>query len=243
MTDRDLILGRIRRGLGRGDGRALIHEEAQVSRPVDLSQTLPSRKTKQELADEFRREAELQSVTVHESPDPAGAARALGDLLDRLDAKRVFTWNDPLLVELDMPRILQESGTEDLTPRSDDTDYPPDRSAHKALAAKADVGITAVDWALADTGTLVLLSGRDHSRSASLLPPVHVAVLSVSRILADLGELAERLPVNPAEALERESNVTLITGTSKTADIELTLVRGIHGPARVHVIVIRDDNA
>jgi L-lactate dehydrogenase complex protein LldG len=100
------------------------------------------------------------------------------------------------------------------------------------------VGVTGSDFALADSGTLVLLSSPGQGRSASLLPPVHVAILPASRILPDLPALLTTLPRTPADALKRGSVVTLVTGTSKTADIELTLVRGVHGPGELHVILI-----
>jgi hypothetical protein len=102
--------------------------------------------------------------------------------------------------------------------------------------AQADIGITSADYALADTGTLVLLAGPNESRLVSLLPPIHVAVFPRSAILTGLDELFSVLP-DPAE---QTSSMVMITGPSRTADIEQILVRGVHGPGVVHAVVVGD---
>jgi L-lactate dehydrogenase complex protein LldG len=95
-----------------------------------------------------------------------------------------------------------------------------------------EVGVTAADWGLAETGTLVLLAGPGAPRSLSLLPPVHVALLDASRIVTDLHEAIERLPADLPSA------VTFVTGPSRSADIEMSLTVGVHGPGALHVIVV-----
>lgn len=102
----------------------------------------------------------------------------------------------------------------------------------KAACASAQFGLTGADYALADTGTLVTLSATE-ARLASLLPPVHIAVLERSRILTGLDELLTILP-DPASL---GASTVLITGPSRTADIEQILVRGVHGPGELHVII------
>lgn len=109
-----------------------------------------------------------------------------------------------------------------------------DREALQAACARAEVGITGADYALADTGTLVLLASREEARMISLLPPVHLAVVPKERILTGLDELFTVLP-RPSEAT---SSMVLITGPSRTADIEQILVRGVHGPGEIHVVVL-----
>jgi L-lactate utilization protein LutC len=104
----------------------------------------------------------------------------------------------------------------------------------RAACARADFGITSADYALADTGTLVMLSSQSEARLVSLLPPVHIALVPRQRILTGLDELFTVLPL-PAE---QTSSMVLITGPSRTADIEQILVRGVHGPGEIHVIVV-----
>jgi L-lactate dehydrogenase complex protein LldG len=110
------------------------------------------------------------------------------------------------------------------------------REELREVCAKAACGITSADYALADTGTLVMLSSREEARMISLLPPAHIAVLPASRILSGLDELLELIPT-PSEIT---SSMVLITGPSRTGDIEQILVRGVHGPGEIHVVVTPD---
>ncbi len=112
-----------------------------------------------------------------------------------------------------------------------------DREALRAVCATADVGITSADYALAATGTLVMLSSPQEARMISLLPPAHIAVFPRARLLANLDELLSVLP-NPAE---QTSSMVLITGPSRTADIEQILVRGVHGPGEICAVIVESD--
>lgn len=127
----------------------------------------------------------------------------------------------------------------------------PDESARQVIAAMStdgidvkstlddqtlfsvDVAITGVAAAIAETGTIVCTSGPDQARGASLIPPVHVAIVSASQILPDLCDCLAQLGGDNLQA-----NVNLISGPSKTADIEGILVTGVHGPVEVHVVLI-----
>jgi L-lactate utilization protein LutC len=109
-----------------------------------------------------------------------------------------------------------------------------DREKLRALCSSAACGITACDYALAETGTLVMLSGPQEARMISLLPPTHIAIVQRERLVTGLDELLNLLP-HPAELT---SSMVLITGPSRTADIEQILVRGVHGPGEIHVVVV-----
>jgi L-lactate dehydrogenase complex protein LldG len=99
--------------------------------------------------------------------------------------------------------------------------------------AGADVGVTGCDGAIAETGSLVLFSGRGRSRAVSLLPPVHLAVVKRQDLYFSMGEFFARA----AAPLAGEACCTFVTGPSRTADIELTLTLGVHGPGQVIVVV------
>jgi L-lactate utilization protein LutC len=107
----------------------------------------------------------------------------------------------------------------------------------KADLFAADLSITGMDFLIAETGSLVHVSRPSHPRSLSLLPPVHVVVASADQLLPDLFDLFERLQQPGEAAPDLPSSVTLITGPSKTGDIELRLVTGVHGPAELHAIL------
>jgi L-lactate dehydrogenase complex protein LldG len=93
--------------------------------------------------------------------------------------------------------------------------------------------VTEVTYAVAETGSLIIRATPQHGRALSLVPPVHVAVVQPKQILPDLVDLFEQL------AREGADNTVIITGPSKTADIELTLVTGVHGPGVVHVFILQ----
>jgi len=97
-----------------------------------------------------------------------------------------------------------------------------------------EVGVTSAQWAIAETGTLVLESGSERHRLVSLVPPVHVCIIRASSIRQSMAESLEL--VNP----DADPTITFITGASRTSDIELTLAIGVHGPGELYVIVIKD---
>jgi L-lactate dehydrogenase complex protein LldG len=97
------------------------------------------------------------------------------------------------------------------------------------------VGITGAFAAVAETGTLVALSGPSHPTSLNFLSETHVVVLPRSRMLGTYEEVWARLR---AELGEVPRTVNLITGPSRTADIEQTIQRGAHGPRRLHVLIV-----
>ena len=109
---------------------------------------------------------------------------------------------------------------------------------YKHLLLEADLGITCADYALADTGTLVLISGNEQHRLISLLPPVHVCVLDPRHIFASLTDfLAHTHEVYKGQDRLPPYAMTCITGPSRTADIELTITMGIHGPRALQVVL------
>jgi len=115
----------------------------------------------------------------------------------------------------------------DLDPIAD----PDDREALFA----SHLGVSTAQWGIAETGTLVLDARAERHRLVSLLPPVHVAVLPVDRLRTSAAEVLAEVaaaPDGPAHAL------TFVTGPSRTADIELTLVVGVHGPAALWVLLL-----
>jgi L-lactate dehydrogenase complex protein LldG len=100
------------------------------------------------------------------------------------------------------------------------------------------LGVTGAYCALAETGTLVLLSGPDNPASAHLLPETHVAVLAASRIVDGM---EDAFALMRTERRELPRAVNMVSGPSRTGDIEQTIVLGAHGPYRVHIIIALED--
>uniref|UniRef100_A0A7C3W8S5 Lactate utilization protein n=1 Tax=Fundidesulfovibrio putealis TaxID=270496 RepID=A0A7C3W8S5_9BACT len=101
-------------------------------------------------------------------------------------------------------------------------------------AEKAHIGVTQMHWGIANTGTLVQNSTAAHERLASMLPWIHLAIVGTDKILPDMPSLMET--VHPKDA----AYIALISGPSRTADIERVLTIGVHGPERLIIVCIDD---
>jgi L-lactate dehydrogenase complex protein LldG len=112
--------------------------------------------------------------------------------------------------------------------------HPP--GADRDAVFAAEMGISGVDYLVAETGSVVLLARPSEPRSLSLLPPIHVAIASEDQIVPDLFDLFD-LPAVKEDGIP-PSCISIITGPSKTGDIELKLVTGVHGPGEIHVILV-----
>jgi L-lactate utilization protein LutC len=97
-----------------------------------------------------------------------------------------------------------------------------------------DCGVTDVTYAVAETGSLVIRGSANHGRSLSLVPPIHVAILEPKNFVADLVDVFERLGKDGDPG-----SINFITGPSKTSDIEMNLVVGVHGPCQVQLFILQ----
>ena len=174
----------------------------------------------------FREELELIGASSTLVYGEHEALTALVGIVRRIGAKRVAVSDDPLAV--DLARRIE--GIEVAGPDGD-----------RELLFEAELGLTSARWGIADTATLVLESAAEKNRLVSLVPPVHVALLDTARLLPNLGELLAVLEGDDPRSMSRA--ITFITGPSRTADIELTMVVGVHGPRELHVILLRREDA
>lgn len=101
----------------------------------------------------------------------------------------------------------------------------------------AGIGVTGVDYALAETGSVVIVARPEAARLVSLLPPVHVAVVRIDQILPGLDELFTLRRMDLLKNPGRDY-MNIISGPSRSADIESTIVTGVHGPAEVHMVLV-----
>ena len=106
--------------------------------------------------------------------------------------------------------------------------------------ATVRVGLTGVDAALAATGSIVMLSGNGRFRASSLLPPVHIAVIAADQIVPDLESWWAAQKAAGLAQTRQHSNIAIITGPSRTADIAMQLVMGMHGPRELHLVLLAD---
>ncbi|GIS95067.1 MAG: hypothetical protein CM1200mP22_23040 [Dehalococcoidia bacterium] len=104
---------------------------------------------------------------------------------------------------------------------------------------QSGIGITGADYALAETGSIVVLPRRGLARLISVVPPVHIALVRAEDLIETLDDLflLRRLEYHQ-QGSDMGSYLNIITGPSRTADIEMTIVEGVHGPKEVHMIIL-----
>ncbi len=208
---RDAILHKVRTALGRSVGQAPEAPPDLYFNPVEMS--LAERVGACQAALEALAGKVHVVANAHEAREYVAARIANGQSVAS---------NSPYLAECGICSLTDV--------RSGITD----REELRGLCATADFGITSADFAIASTGSLVMIASPAEARLISLLPPVHIAVVPCSRLLTSLDELFTRVP-DPARV---SSSMVLITGPSRTADIEQILVRGVHGPGEIHVVLV-----
>ena len=121
-------------------------------------------------------------------------------------------------------------------------DGPASRNDVRQRLAESGMGITGVDYAIAETGSVVVLPRQGLSRLVSVVPPVHVAIVRPSDVVGTLDDLftLRRLEY-VRNGGEMGSYLNFITGPSRTADIEQTIVVGVHGPREVHMVLLNKE--
>jgi len=167
-----------------------------------------------------------------EAADPAGAVAAVLGELKRREIAEVIAWADPLLEQVGLPGAARQAGIAWFVAAQGT-----DPAEVRAVAARAGAGVTGADWAVTETGTLALFSGPGRPRSAGLLPPLHIALVRRERLLPTMADLFGKLSA-VAGGGGFPPALTLITGPSRTGDIEDVLVRKVHGPGDVMVVLL-----
>ena len=200
-------------------------------------------KERQALLDSFILAGRSVNLSVLVEPSAAAAGAAVAWLAAEKspewgDDKSVVAWSHPLVESLGLPSRLESTG---VPIHVAETRQPAEERQEpvRHLAETAMIGVTSADYAVADTATLTMKTRPGQPRCISLLPSIHVAVIRLDQLLADFNELYTLLKWDPSEKAEGLTHsMTFITGPSKTADIEATLVHGAHGPRELTIIVL-----
>jgi L-lactate utilization protein LutC len=143
----------------------------------------------------------------------------------------VVYWVNPELTALDWPTWLHQAGAGAVDPWNAAEDM-------RTRCAQAVLGLTGSQWAVAETGTVALVAAADRGLLPSVMPPVHLVLVSTRHIVQTVAEGLRQIPRAPT----MPPLIKLVTGPSMTADIEGTLVVGVHGPGRVGVILYDPDS-
>ncbi len=248
MPGREEMLDRIRKALGRppgGAGSGVVVPSGTGDGAGPPDETIPRVPPEGALA---RFEAEWTRVggLAHRAASFSELENVLRGVLEAAgaQAKEVVLSRNPLLERVGLPERLQALGHSVAGWRPSG---PPPREVvgqNEAAAQRefrsasfgAAVGITGVEFVLAESGSLVLTSRTEGSQLASLAPPVHVALYRRSQVVGSLDEVLAKL----GAAVDAGRSIVFITGPSRTADIEQILVRGVHGPGQVHAVLVEE---
>jgi L-lactate dehydrogenase complex protein LldG len=209
MASREQILGKLRKAQQPFTDVPPIEDRRQMSVVEDDSPAA--------LKQTFIEEAKKLNVLVHEATTDADAVEIVLDLLG--SDQVVMHWDFAYIPVSGLGPILAHSTIKSADMRD----------------GTVRVGITGVDGALASTGSIVVNSGPGKPRTASLLPLVHIAVVKVEQIVPNLDVW---FAGQNKDDFQKTSNVVVISGASRTADIGMELVLGAHGPKDLHVVLV-----
>jgi L-lactate dehydrogenase complex protein LldG len=241
VTTRAEFLDRIRAQVRLSPGRFEASSAARPRHPAGEAETI-----RRELAERwpqtleaFRREFEGVAGVFHRAATIDMVPAVVAEIARAREARELVTWHAGAL-GADLSAALGARGLDVHQMPAAEPSGAGERERLRAIAARADLGLTGVDLAIAETGTLVLVSGAGRPRSTSLLPPCHIAVFDRTALVESLRQVGVFLEAWHGDGRPPAggASINFITGPSRTADIELTLTRGVHGPKEVHGIFV-----
>ena len=217
---KNAIFASIRQNLAASAPFDAAHQAHHGQPDADFAVPVLKNFAKETLIENFRQNLEFVGGNFYPVNDEPEAAEILFSIIKEKTANKIAVSDSPLV-----KKIVGFVGT--------DAEFI--ENAPSDVLFESDLGFTSAQWAIAETGTLVLESESERHRLTSLVPPAHVCVFEASNIRQTLGEILENL----RQSLSR--TITFVTGASRTSDIELTLAIGVHGPGELHVILIDKD--
>ena len=203
-------------------------ETAELPQPPSVPEALPESDA-DELVDLFRQRLLAVHGVFHGPMGKHAVARAIVGIASGHGVRSFISWDD--LPVSGIASALTASGLERVSHRMEESN----RRDHQLGYAELDLGITGAIAGLAESGSVALSHGPGRPRMASLVPEIHVAVLNERDLFWTLSEWAHTHP----QAAGETANLVLVTGPSRTGDIEQVLNLGVHGPRHVHVVMIR----
>ena len=221
-NSREEILYRIRKGL-KGTSTPMREEKGYREEALEVTDQI--KKTRKELKKQFAEELSKVNTTVIEANNNNKVIKSLKNFVQENEIRSFSIWESEYLKEINLKQELKNTDLKLITAKN------------KNRIAESELGITEVDYAIADTGTLVLLTNKNQPRTVSLLPPVHLAIVRPENLVRNISDLFIILKSKLQEGAQISSCMTFITGPSRTADIELNLTLGVHGPKELYVLM------
>ena len=241
MTTRAEFISRIREQVQKTPGRFSAASARRPQHPAAEADTIRRELAERwpETLEAFRREFEGVAGVFHRVATIDMVPAVVSRIAHEREARELVTWHSAAL-GADLAPALGARGLDVHPMPESEPGGVAERERLRAIAARADLGLTGVDLAIAETGTLVLVSGAGRPRSTSLLPPCHIAVFDRTVLVESLRQVGVLLEAWHGDGRPPAAGaaINFITGPSRTADIELTLTRGVHGPKEVHAIFV-----
>ena len=248
MADKQDFLRMVRTSLGVSERRDIARDDAtsfflskdEVSQAADdIRADAAERRT--ELIDEFIHRATEAGWNIHRVANFEDAAEEVTAVVREHGATAVMRSDHDILNSVPLESALKAEGVDlEIAVREPSDDADEDLERRLSLREKSfdsEVGITGVDFAVAETGTVAMEPRAGSSRLVSLTPEVHIGVMTPEAIIPSLDELFA-LTRDHHLSGEHKGMINLITGPSRTADIEANLIIGVHGPREVHLVIV-----
>jgi L-lactate dehydrogenase complex protein LldG len=234
VSNQEEILERIRRALGHEDSQASGNPALPASRVEGAMPPIAA----DELLPKFEEELQKVGGCPHRAASALELDRILHEILSEAGAAPVVMTRNPLLARLRLEQKLLAWEASPVVWAEEET---AGSSPYRQACFAAQVGISGADWALAETGSLVLSSASEGSQLASLAPPTHVALYRREQLVESLDDVLEGLPhPHGSEGTRAGRSVVFVTGVSRTADIEQILIKGVHGPRTLHAVLVEE---
>lgn len=245
------FLAQVRRSLGRADSVELGESAHSTTGPTTdgpLAESLAELEARAQaarqrletersaLVEQFAETAQIRSWNLCRAASAEEAIGYIAELAQRQGVTQVARSDQPVFAELPLDTALENLGVKSVVVRRD-ADNSREQLRREMIAS--GIGITGADYAVAETGSVVVLPRPGLSRLVSLVPPVHVALVRPSDVVAGLDDvfLLQRLDYY-RNGGDMGSYLNFITGPSRTGDIEMKLIVGVHGPREVHLVLL-----
>ncbi len=255
-SGQDAFIGNIRSALGKSSEDLPAETDLCTSQLTDETRVIldriknRSQTESQQLLDRFIEMAAPINLDVSVLKDEESVKAAIVELIRNKDPewddqKSIVAWQHPLIERLNLSEALSGQNITVHIAKSDNIEsegitIAKERAWLRRHVIESYIGITSADFCMADTASLVMRTRPGQGRSVSLVPSIHIGVIYLNQIIWDLKELYALLSFDPEIGKEGLTNcMTFISGPSKTADVEATMVHGAHGPREMYVYVIK----
>lgn len=230
IQNRDQFLNRIAASLGRP------RRTEGVERPkwsVNPQLEVLKGQTQENLIDVLEKQCKIIH-TVFKRTDKNGLERVLKETIEAYNGKSIIVPNDPRNEEYGLANLFHEI---EQNIETHIWDYKRQKE-NQIFAERADIGITFSDITLAESATVTLFHHKDHGRTISLLPHSYIAIIPRETIVPRMTQAAQQIHEAIAKGEDVVSCVSFISGPSNSADIEMNLIVGVHGPVHATYIVV-----